>query len=158
MNFIIPNLFPNMFYMILTDPGRTLCQGCDLWLKVMTTISSSNVLTLTPRSQPWASEPWLKDTTLLPYACYVEMFNRLIFVSGRFNLISCRLGILVHIEHAPYPSLYKHFFELKKAGFKLDVKRWSRSWCNQSPCSLQLLGNCIKDLLLLSKADLLQML
>ncbi len=29
-----------------------------------------------------------------------------------------------HIEHAPYPLLYEAVFELKEAGFKLDVTRW----------------------------------
>ena len=46
------------------------------------------------------------------------------FVFVRFVLIGCSLDIPVHhIEHAPYSLLYEAVFELKGAGFKLDVTR-----------------------------------
>ncbi len=46
------------------------------------------------------------------------------FVFLPFVLIGCSLNIQMHtcsIHHAPYSLLYEAVFELKEAGFKLDV-------------------------------------
>ena len=46
------------------------------------------------------------------------------FVSVPFVLVGCRQDIGVHTCSIPYRLLYEAVFELKEAGFKLDVTRW----------------------------------
>ena len=56
-----------------------------------------------------------------------DCVNSSSFVSVRFVLVGCRQDIGVHIcsiEHAPYPLVYEAVFELKEAGFKVDVTSW----------------------------------
>ena len=46
------------------------------------------------------------------------------FLSVRFVLVGCRQDIGVHTCSIPYRLLYEAVFELKEAGFKLDVTKW----------------------------------